>query len=370
MLSDPDARPRAISLDDPRTYASHDPSDMGSCIAGLPQQFSESIQLIENTSWPTLNPEAVSAIAVLGMGGSAIGGDLVRVYLAPSCPIPIVVVRDYSLSQFLDKRAVVFASSYSGNTEETLSAVNQARKRSCTIVALTAGGTLGDLARQYSWPWVRLPSGFAPRAALGYSFSAILLSLQSLHITADIKSDLTDLTTFLAGYGTSLQPDSPQAENRAKQVAQRLFNRTPIIYGSSGTMAVAASRWRAQLCENAKQYAIAGECPECNHNEVVGWESLAKSPQSWVTILLRDSDEHERTAKRFDILTELLKEKEMETISVQLSGRTALQRLFSSILLGDWVSYYLAILNAIDPMRIEAIDYLKSHMGTWSPEDR
>ncbi len=366
MVADQPAESIPAFLDDPAVYDRIDPAKMRSFIDGLPRQFSESIVNIERVSWPSLDPRSISAIAVLGMGGSAIGGELVRGCIASTCEIPFFVVRDYTLPNHLDNRSLIFASSYSGNTEETLSAVREAQQRSCSVVALTAGGRLGDLAQQHSWPWIKLPSGFAPRAALGYSFSSIMLSLEAMKVIVDVQSQLATVAQFLAHYGQSLQPNSPFERNPAKQLAHRLQNRTPLIYGGTGVMATVATRWRGQLCENAKQYAIAGECPECNHNEIVGWESLIRNRSAYSVILLRDEDDHVRVGKRFDILAEILKEKKIESIAVESSGNSPLERVFSLVVLGDWISYYLAIINQVDPMRIEAIDMLKTRMGPWN----
>jgi glucose/mannose-6-phosphate isomerase len=340
-----------------------DPSGMTELLTRLPGQFSESVALAAAVGRPKWPSSDLSQIIILGMGGSAIGGDLVRSHLTGTLPLPLQVVRDYRLPHYASPRTLVIASSYSGNTEETLAAVDVAHDRGCPIIALSSGGTLADKARAHDWPLVRLPGGFPPRAALGYSFSSLLLLLSTIGLVADPAPALHELAGFLMSRNNQLAPEIPFEQNPAKQLAAMIKGRIPVIYGAAGAMSVAALRWKGQFCENAKNLAWAGEAPEFNHNEVVGW-GLPKNAMDILTaVFLRSADDHPRIARRFEIVRKLFTQQETPVEMIDAAGDNPLQRLFSIIQLGDWTSLYLAFLNGVDPTTITAIHYLKTELG-------
>lgn len=351
------------TLDDAAFLRQVDRSAMVGLIAGLPDQCTGSIALVDTVSWPPWPAADFAHIVILGMGGSAIGGDLVRAFLGDTLAVPLHIIRDYHLPAFVSSRTLVLASSYSGNTEETLSTVGEASSRGCRIIALCSGGKLAEMAGANSWPLVRLPAGFPPRAALGYSFSSLLLALGKIGLIEDFPPALRELATFLASRGRGVSPDVPFEKNDAKQLAARIHGRIPAIYGAAGPLAVAALRWKGQMCENAKNLAMAGEAPEFNHNEVVGWGLPEGSKDKLIAVILRSADDHPRIARRFDIVRSMFAEKGTPVETVTAVGADVLQRLFSVIQFGDWVSLYLAVLNGVDPTAISVIDYLKKELG-------
>jgi len=338
-------------------------AEMASLIAGMPEQLKESPAIFKAVQWPEWTAADIDHIVVLGMGGSAIGGDLVRVHLADALAVPMTVVRDYRIPRFVAARTLVFASSYSGNTEETLSAVGEAHARNSRIVALSSGGELGRLATEHGWPWVKLPGELPPRAALGYSFSALFLALARICLLPSPERQLQELASFLTRRTGALALETPVAHNRAKQLAAKLYGRIPAIYGAAGPMAIATLRWKGQVCENAENLAISGEAPEFNHNEIVGWGMPDRSEKALIAILIQSPDDHERITLRLQIVQSLLERKGIPVETVLAEGKDCLQRLFSVIQLADWVSFYLAVLNGLNPMAVKAIDFLKQELG-------
>jgi len=350
-------------LDDLEEIRRIDRGGMASLIAGLPEQFEKSSVMMNAVAWPAWTAAEFDHIAVLGMGGSAIGGDLVRAYLADELAVPMTVVRDYHLPRFISARTLAIASSYSGNTEETLSAVREAHARRCKIIALSSGGELGRLATEHGWPWVKLPGGFPPRAALGYSFSTLYSALAQTGLVPQPAQTLRGLAMFLTDRTTLFKPETPLRDNRAKRLAARVQGKIAAIYGAAGPMAIAALRWKGQICENAENLAMTGEAPEFNHNEVVGWGLPEGSSGSLMAIFLQSPDDHPRISRRFAIVQSLFERKKTTVEVITAEGENRLQRLFSVIQLADWVSFYLAILNGRDPTAIEAIDVLKRELG-------
>lgn len=353
--------PREI-LDNLERIRRIDHAGMERLIIGLSEQLEKSISIVNEIEWPTWTPAGFDGIVVLGMGGSAIGGDLVRSYLADTLPVPMAVIRHYDIPHFISDKTLVFASSYSGNTEETLSAVGQAQTRGCRIIALCTGGRLGQLAAKHGWPLVVLPGGFPPRAALGYSFTTLYLALARLGFIDDPAPAVRELSKFLSMGTEKLRPEVSFDRNRAKQLAANIHGHIPIIYGAVGATAVAALRWKGQFCENAENLAFAGEAPEFNHNEVVGWGLPQGSADKLIAVILESPTDHARITRRFEIVRSLLDKKGIPVETVMATGDNPLQHLFSHIQFGDWVSFYLAILNGVDPTPIAAIDYFKDKL--------
>jgi len=338
-------------------------SEMASLIAAMPEQLTKAPAIFKAVQWPEWTAGEIDHIVVLGMGGSAIGGDLVRVHLADDLAVPTVVVRDYRIPRFVSARTLVFASSYSGNTEETLSAVGEAHSRGSRIVAVSSGGEVGRLATANGWPWMKFPGGLPPRAALGYSFSALLLALAGIFRLPSQEGQLRELAAFLTRRTVALSPDIPTKQNRAKQLAVNMHGRIPATYGAAGPMAIAALRWKGQICENAENLAMSGEAPEFNHNEIVGWGLPEGSENTLIAILIQSPDDHPRTTLRLQIVQSLLEQKGIPVETVLAEGENRLQRLFSVIQLADWASFYLAVLNDRNPMEVESIDFLKQELG-------
>lgn len=314
----------------------------------------------------TINvPAACRHILVLGMGGSAISGDLLRTYFATqkqSQPRTISVLRNYNVPNVLAPDDFVIASSYSGNTEETLSAFGQAVKRTKNFLVISSGGELTLQARARSFPLIRLPQGFQPRCAVGLSFFPLLTALSTPAIVGDeaaaeTERGVTEVIALLKKKAAIYS--KPDKKNPALALAEKLAKTVPVIYAPSEAFEAVGVRWRNQFHENAKQVAFGNVLPEMNHNEIESWVHPKTLAKKFTPVLLRDAGEHERVALRFEALKELIGKRTGAMHEVWSEGHSMLARMFSLLYLGDWVSYYLAILNGADPTEIPTISKLK-----------
>ncbi|MGQ9556690.1 MAG: bifunctional phosphoglucose/phosphomannose isomerase [Desulfurispora sp.] len=306
----------------------------------------------------------ISNIVVTGLGGSAIGGDLLRVYCLDRCSVPVLVNRDYTLPAFVGPDTLLFAVSYSGNTEETLSAYQQARQKGARIVALTTGGRLAELANQDGVPWIKIPAGLQPRAATGFLFIPTLVVLEKLGFISGVEKEVQELVEHLKTLQRNLAPEVPQESNSAKQLALKLHGRIPVVWGASGTSEVVAQRWKGQINENAKAPAYWNILPELNHNELVGFQVPPEILRQLHIVILRDPDDHPRVQKRVDITREIIASAVGGVTEVSASGGGRLARTFSLIYSGDYTSVYLAFLYGLDPGPVEVIDYLKRALAS------
>jgi glucose/mannose-6-phosphate isomerase len=349
-------------LDQPDRWKSIDPHSMYSLVESFPEH-------VQAGSLASLNfdlPDARNAriLLVTGLGGSAIGADLAQVLAGRHLRTPFVVSRDYDLPCLLDASSVVIACSYSGNTEETISAYQQARRSGAAIVCITSGGQLESLGRADGYPVLRLPGGLPPRAALGHSLTVLLRALQKMQAVPDMDESISETIELLRvlrdQYGTS----SAEKANRAKTLANALAGKVVAIYGSSRNMGSVAFRWRTQIEENAKNLALHQSLPEMNHNELVGWVYPEEILHRIGVVLLRDKDDHPQVQRRFDLTAELIARKSGGVHEVWSNGNSALARILSTLYLGDFVSLYMAYLNNVDPTPVEVIDYLKKELAS------
>jgi len=348
-------------LDQPKLWVTIDPKSM----RGLMEQFPDHVRAAAaagcNVDIP--NSENIRSIIVTGLGGSAIGGDLARSVAGVHLQKPFVVNRDYELPAFVDESSLVFACSYSGNTEETLSAYNQAKRAKASIVCITSGGKLGVLAESDSQQLLPLPPGLPPRAALGFSLFTLLGALQKLQWIPEMSDSIDETTTLLGKLGIKYGPSNPESQNDAKQIARSLHGRIVAIYGSGAILEATAFRWRSQIEENAKTLAFHHTLPEMNHNELVGWLCPEAVLRHVGVVLLRDRGDHPQVQRRFELTKEIISNKAGVLQEVWSEGESLLARVMSLIYLGDYVSLYLAYLNNIDPTPVEVIDYLKSKLS-------
>lgn len=350
-------------LDDVNNLKALDPDNMLGAIAGLPDQIQQAAQI---TPEPELNPadfKGLKNIIHCGMGGSAIGGDMVRSLLQDSLLCPMQVCRNYNLPEFAGPDTLVIGSSYSGNTEETLSAFGQAVKKGCRLLVLTTGGKIGEIAREHKIPTAILPKGYQPRAALGFSFVPLMLLFEKIGLSEYAKSDFLALADFLSKNGAVFNDDADAEDNPAKQIAQRLYGRIPIIYSGPELTDMIGIRIKGQICENAKMLAFANQFPEFNHNELVGWKLKDAFRDSLRVMIIRNSEDHPRVAARMDIVTGLLEKQKVDVITITSKGKNRLERMFSLVQLGDFISYYLALLNKVDPTPVEPIENLKEALA-------
>lgn len=349
-----------VDLDDVRALNALDSMGMLEAAWNLPEQCAQAWSLAQDPPLPPARDWR--QIVVTGLGGSAIGGDLLRVFAGDKLGIPVLVNRDYTLPWYVDRNTLVFAVSYSGNTEETLSAYDQAREREASIVAVTTGGRLGQRAEEDGVPVVRVPGGIAPRAATGYLFLPMAAMLERLGMLFNMGAEVEGTAEHLRELRRRYGPETPVRNNSAKQLALNFQNRLPVIWGASGTTEVVAQRWKGQINENAKAPAYWNVFPELNHNEVVGFEQPEELLSRLWVVLLHDEADHPRVRLRMKITREMVKRAAGIT-EVQSSGPNPLARLYSLIYLGDYASMYLAALSGIDPGPVRVIDYLKSELA-------
>jgi glucose/mannose-6-phosphate isomerase len=338
-----------------------DTSNMYNLIKGFPQQVEEAIA-IGNAAKLKLNTSRVQSVVLNGLGGSAIGGDLLKSYLAGELAVPFTVNRHYVLPKFVGPSTLVIISSYSGNTEETTTAFREAIKRKAKILCISSGGDVSRLAKKHKLPLIQIPGGLPPRAALGYSFFPLLIALSKLGLiknkAKEIKEALDLLRTKSDEYGN---PDA--SANRAIQIAQLLQKKIGVVYSSVERFDAVATRWRGQMAENGKSLMFGHVLPEMNHNELVGWKALTEQMREMQVILLRDKDDHQRVRIRMDATKGVIAGHTSHITEVWSEGTSLLARIFSLVFLGDWTSYYLAILHGVDPTPVRVIDYLKEELA-------
>jgi glucose/mannose-6-phosphate isomerase len=350
-----------INLDDPEVFKQGDPEGMLARIKELPWQCQQAFQTAMSFNLPADYKE-VDKIVVLGMGGSAIGGDLVRSLAETESRIPILVHRDYGLPAFVNDRTLVIASSYSGNTEETLSAFELALKTKAKKLAMTTGGKLKEMAEENHIPVFIINYQAQPRAALGFSFTPTLGVLQKLGFLSDKSADVAETVKILESLSARIDEKAPLANNPAKQMAQRLYGCLPVIYGA-GILAEVAHRWKTQINENSKAWAFYEVFPELNHNATVGFEYPRELASQIRVILLRSPLFNQRVQLRYEVTCELLARAGVKYEFVDSEGRSPLSQMVSTVSFGDYVSYYLAILYRVDPSPVEVINYLKERLA-------
>lgn len=348
-------------LDNLEFLAAGDPAGMGKAVAGLPEQCEEAFQI--GMGAPLPEAAGVKQVVVAGIGGSAIGADLLRGYAEGELAVPFLVNRNYGLPAFVGPDTLVIVSSYSGNTEETLSAYTLARERGAKLFAIASGGEVERRATADGVPFCRIPGGYSPRAALGYSFFPLLAVFSRLGLLRDRTEDVAEAVRVLQEQREELRPETPFADNPAKRLAERLYGRLPFFYGASPWSSVAAYRWKGQLNENAKNLSHSNAFPELNHNETVGWEFPAGLTAQTEVVLLRDREDHPKVQKRFEVTATIMRPHVSGITEVWSRGNSILARLFSLIYQGDFTSYYLALLNGVDPTPVKVIDYLKGELA-------
>jgi len=350
-------------LDDINEIRKIDQKGMYDLVYQFPSQFEDALNITEAAQLPDWDTNQIKNIVVAGLGGSAIGGDLVRSYLAEKLTIPFFVCRNYTLPNFVDESSLVFISSYSGNTEETLSAYDDAKKRKARILAISSGGKVKEKALQDKITYVNIPKGFPPRAALGYSFVPILAILERLGFVQGEKEEIRKAKEFLSSNRSKYRMELGIEENLAKKIALELHRKLPVIYAGNDHFDAVSTRWKGQICENAKMLAYSNVFPEFNHNELVGWKILSAYRDDLIVVILKDRKDHPRIKRRIEIVKEIIEKEGVKVSEIESCGETLLSRMFSLIQLGDFVSFYLAILNNEDPTPVKVIDFLKNELA-------
>ena len=346
-----------------KTIKKIDQSDMLSLLLDFPLQCQASLG-IARQSRLLFEKRDFKKIVFAGLGGSAIAGDLVKSYLYYESNIPILVSREYELPQYVDSSTLVFISSYSGNTEETLSAYKMAKEKGASLIAISSDGTLKEYAKKDNLTFIEIPKGLPPRCALGYLSIIPLCLLVKLGLIQDLSASINQMIKTLEDLkNKNLHPRIGQMDNLAKAIALKLHNKFSVIYSASIHFDVVVTRLRSQLNENAKSLAMSHFFPEMNHNEIVGWQNPKKILKNFAVLMLKDKDMHPRTTKRMEITSEILKEEGIRVFQIWSQGEGLLSRIFSLIYIGDFISYYLAIIYNTDPTPVDKVTFLKKRLA-------
>lgn len=340
-----------------------DRSNMLALLEEFPSQCRQAIEIGRlAASHLIIDLDHISNLMILGMGGSGITGDVIRVLLADQLELPILVNKSYTLPACIGKDSLVFAVSYSGDTEETLAAATGALSRGAQLIGVSSGGKLERLTGEKDLSLIKIPAGLQPRAAIGYLTLPILISLNYLGLALKFDEECEELTAMLDGLQLKWRAGLPTADNEAKQLAEKMYGNIPLVYGGDGLSGLAALRWKCQFNENSKVPAFWNQFPELNHNEIAGWEKLADVSRRFYLVNLRDLEEHPQVAKRFKVTGELIGDRFAGTAEFISEGESRLARFFSLVYLGDFTSVYLAILNGIDPTPVDRIQLLKAKL--------
>lgn len=356
----PRAKPKAKGpLDSSALLLRLDPEGMRAKIEGFPGQLLAGAGIAADAV-RRIEPHRPRAFVLVGMGGSAIAGDLLRILADREGTVPVHVVRHYELPSWIAPEDFLLFSSYSGETEETLSAYRALRRLGCRAAVISSGGSLAERAAGDGLPVAILPGGFPPRAALGYSFSALAHIAHHLGVLADAGSRLTAVAGTLAKKAaTAFSPDVLGSRNPAKQIAIRLSGHPVMLIANHRTAEPVAWRWKGQLNENSKHLAWVSILPEMNHNEVDGFVNPRGVIGKIAAVLIRDAGDHPRIARRFDWLAAYLRKREIHVETVKLEGDDPMARILGGVALGDFVSYYLALRNGADPSALPGVTALK-----------
>lgn len=344
-----------------------DPSDMMGAILSLPEQCDRARQIAAAADLGALRGRRFANVIIAGMGGSAIGGDLLRSIFEPHLEMPVGVSRDYHLPGYVGRETLVIAASYSGNTEETLASYDVARKAGAAMLAVTTGGELAARAKRDGVPVVAIPGGLQPRAAVGYSFVPLVVVAGRLGLMSErLLDDIDEMIAVLTGVRDECNPEVAQSDNRAKALAAQWAGSIPVIYGSHAERGVVAYRWKTQINENAKAFAACGVLPELDHNEVVGWSGhgVQTRPEHALSVaFLRDAREPEQIRRRVELTKQIVEKSAARVAEVWPAGESVLARTMSLVYIGDFASCYLAYVYGEDPTPVKVIDWLKAELA-------
>jgi glucose/mannose-6-phosphate isomerase len=347
-------------LDKPERVKEVDRSGMLSDLAKTPDYCRDAIKRAGQVSVPEkVDPKN---IVVAGMGGSAIGGEILHDWLRDTLSIPIEVCRDYTLPAYVNKDTLVFVNSYSGNTEETLTAFLTAIHRKCTVTAVTSGGQLERFCKKVQVPYMIIPKGLQPRVAIPYFFFPLVVLMEKMGIISNVEDELEEAIQVLERVGKANAPEVPANKNRAKQLAQELMETIPLIYGFRQYSSI-AQRLKAQFNENSKVHSKCDLFPELNHNETVGYEAPEALNKKQSIILIRDPKEPPEIRNRIEITTNLVFNRANKVLEIKAEGKGKLAKMFSVLCVGDFASVYLAILQNKDPTPVNIINRVKSELA-------
>lgn len=349
-------------LDSPDTYARLDPAGLYGRIAALPSQIEEAWRVAWALDVPP-DYRAAERIVVLGMGGSGIGGALLSALaLDLGAPTPVELVRGYTLPAHVDDRALVLASSNSGNTEEVVAALAQAIEAGAKCLAITTGGRLLEMAREHRLPVLAFAWDGEPRAALGWSFASLLAICGRLALVPDVSADVALAIAHMRSLVARIDRDVPEAANPAKQLTRRLAGKLPVFVAAEA-LAPVAYRWCTQVNENAKSWAIAAELPEMSHNAPLGYAAPPAVAPSLHAVLLRHAAIQARNGRRVALTLEQMRASGLAAEVLDVPGPSVLAQMLWAVQFGDFVSYYLGLLYGADPSEMRALEWMKARLA-------
>jgi glucose/mannose-6-phosphate isomerase len=347
-------------LDNQERLKEVDRSNMLNHLAKTSDYCRDAIKRSEQTS--VLTKVRPKNIVIVGMGGSAIGGEILQDWLRDELPIPIEVCRDYTVPAYVNKNTLVFANSYSGNTEETLSAFLATVRRKCTTITITSGGNLLVFSKKLQIPHITIPEGLPPRAALPYLFFPLPVLMEKMGILTKVRDELNEAIQALEKVGKANLPSVPTEDNKAKKLAHELMETVPVIYGFRQYGAI-AHRLKTQFNENSKVPSKHDIFPELNHNSTVGWEAPETFTKKYSIILIRDPEEPPDLRDRIETTTSLVLQKAKKVLQIDAEGEGKLAKMLSVLCIGDYASVYLAILQGKDPTPVRSIDRMKRELA-------
>lgn len=358
--------PKTTILDDLKAISNIDRSNMLSFCVETAKHYENAFKMAKTV---TVNYSKPNAIIVAGMGGSAIGGELLKDWTHNTLKIPVEVCKDYALPAYADEKTLNLIVSYSGDTEETLSIFLEALKKKCMIFCISSGGALREFAEKMNVTHLHVPYGIPPRAALPYLFIPLLVFMDKLGLASNVKTEISRAIEIMRQVCEENAPEKPLRENFSKMLASNISGTIPVVYGF-GIYRSVAQRFKQQFNENSKVPSKWDVFPELNHNEVVGWERAKSLSKCFSAIILRDSGEPEEIRCRIEATKELMLEKIAGIYEVWSRGEGRLAKMLSTTLIGDFTSVYLALLRGIDPTPVETINMLKRRIANTGMRDR
>jgi glucose/mannose-6-phosphate isomerase len=325
---------------------------MNDYINDFSNHLREAIEIANNT---TLSPytKEIRNILICGLGGSGIGGTIVSDIISSKVNIPIAATKDYSIPNFVNEHTLVIANSYSGNTEETLYALEKCQARGAEIAVITSGGKLKTIAEENKYNNIIIPGNQPPRAMFGYAFTELFFMLNHYGIIDDsFKSDFDKAITLI-------DTEKMDIQKQAMNLAKKMYKQTPVIYVAKGFEGVAV-RFRQQLNENSKMLGWHNVVPEMNHNELLGWRT---NVDDLAVVYFRNKCDYDRNQIRMDINKKVISKFTSNISEIWSKGDSLIENSLYHISVGDWTSWYLSEMNNVDAIEIDVIDFLKGELA-------
>lgn len=351
-------------LDNIKYIRKYDKEDMASILEAFAVQCQEALTIAKRLMIPAAyKKKKYKNVLFCGMGGSAIGADIVKDIVRDKLQVPLYVCRQYTLPAFADRNSLIIISSYSGNTEETLSCFRQAHKKKATIVIISSGGRLEGISKKHKIPFLKIHGDYPPRCALGFSFFCGLKILEKFNLISNMSKEIAETIELLEDLSFIMVPAVSIEHNEPKKIARMLADKFIVIYSSSEFSEAVAARFKGQLAENSKTLSSINFIPELNHNEIEGWNNPATMLKKTAVIFIEDLQESNKIKCRFKATKTVIKPTGCKIITLVAAGKSKMARVFSLIYFCDWLSYYLAIANKVDPYPVMRIEKLKKELA-------